>query len=136
MQKHSIYTQTNVLMSNIYKKISLILLNVLHRHQSVRLADGGVPYQGRVEINVKGTWGTVCSYWWNIKDAEVVCRMLNLSAPIAAPKDAAFGEGRGPVWLQSVRCIGNESSLLDCSHGGLGLGICAHNEDVSVVCGK
>ena len=65
-----------------------------------------------------------------------MCRMLNLSAPIAAPKYAAFGEGRGPVWLQSVQCIGKESSLLDCSHDALGLGSCKHSEDVSVVCGK
>ena len=115
----------------------LVLLNFLHRHQSVRLADGGLPYQGRVEIYVKGTWGTVCSYgWWKIKEAEVVCRMLNFFAPIAAPIHSAYGEGRGPVWLLSVQCIGNESSLLDCSHGGLGIGGCDHYRDVSVVCGK
>ena len=114
----------------------LKLLNFLHRHHSVRLADGGVPYRGRVEINVNGTWGTVCSVLWTIKDAEVVCRMLNFSAPIVASKYAAFGEGRGPMWLQSVKCIGNESSLLDCSHNALGIGSGDHSKDVSVVCGK
>ena len=65
-----------------------------------------------------------------------MCRMLNLSAPIAAPMYAAFGEGRGPVWLTSLQCIGNEKSLLDCSHRGLGVGYSSHNRDVSVVCGK
>ena len=89
-----------------------------------------------MEINVNGTWGTVCSLSWNIKDAEVVCRMLNFSAPIVASMYAAFGEGRGPIWLQSVKCIGNESSLLDCSHDGLGISGCRHHDDVSVVCGK
>ena len=89
-----------------------------------------------MEINVNGTWGTVCSVLWTIKDAEVVCRMLNFSAPIVASLYAAFGEGRGPMWLQSVKCIGNESSLLDCSHNALGIGSGDHSKDVSVVCGK
>ena len=100
------------------------------------MADGGAPNQGRVEINVGGVWGTVCSDGWDINDAQVVCRMLNLSAATAAPWYAAFGEGRGPIWLVDVQCTGNETSLLNCSHYGLGHHYCEHHSDAGVVCGS
>ena len=102
----------------------------------VRLADGGIPNQGRVEINVGGVWGTVCDDGWDINDAQVVCRMLNLSAATAAPRYAAFGEGRGPIWLDDLGCTGTENSLINCSHYGLGSHNCRHHEDAGVVCGS
>ena len=46
---------------------------------------------------------------------------------------AAFGQGTGPVYLNSVGCAGTESSLLSCSHSGIGVA-CSHSGDVSVVC--
>ena len=100
------------------------------------MADGGAPNQGRVEINVGGVWGTVCDYGWDINDAQVVCRMLNLSAATAATRYAAFGEGRGPSWLRYVRCTGNENSLLNCPHDGLGHRYCGHYRGAGAVCGS
>ena len=44
---------------------------------------------------------------------------------------AAFGQGTGPVLLSGVRCTGNESSLLSCSHG---VAYCSHSYDAGVVC--
>ena len=45
---------------------------------------------------------------------------------------AAFGQGTGPVFLDGVRCTGNESSLLSCSRSGIAS--CLHSYDVGVVC--
>ena len=47
---------------------------------------------------------------------------------------AFFGEGVGLILVDDTECIGNETTLLDCSHLGIGTSNCFHNEDVSVLC--
>ena len=42
----------------------------------VRLADGIIDNEGRVEVCVNGVWGVVCDQGWGKTDAHVVCTQL------------------------------------------------------------
>ena len=49
------------------------------KHGDVRLVHSNSLLIGRVEICVNGTWGTICSDYWDDEDASVVCRQLGYS---------------------------------------------------------
>ena len=43
---------------------------------SVRLADGVIEQEGRVEVCVHGVWGSVCDDGWDKIDGLVVCSQM------------------------------------------------------------
>ncbi|XP_074932343.1 CD5 antigen-like [Phalacrocorax aristotelis] len=101
---------------------------------TMRLVGAAGRCAGRLEIFHAGHWGTVCDDLWGLPDAAVVCRQLGCGAALDAPRAAFFGEGTGPIWLDDVRCQGNESSLLGCLASPWGVTNCQHREDAAVVC--
>lgn len=100
----------------------------------IRLQGGHNNCSGRVEIWHKGSWGTVCDDSWDLKDAQVVCQELGCGQAVKALKEAAFGPGTGPIWLNEVKCRGNESTLWDCPARPWSHSDCGHKEDASVLC--
>ena len=99
----------------------------------VRLVDGSYN-EGRVEVYDNGAWGTVCDDGWDINDADVVCRQLGFPVALNAYRKARYGQGTGPILLDDVSCLGDESSLFLCNHRGLENHNCDHSKDASVQC--
>ena len=107
---------------------------VLYVDATVRLVGGGNATSGRVEILHDGVWGTVCDDGWSTTDGQVVCHQLGYPSIISAPCCAHNGRGSGQIWLDDVRCDGDEEDLADCDHRGWGDHNCGHSEDASVNC--
>ena len=100
----------------------------------MRLVNGAVFSEGRVEIYHSGSWGTVCDDFWSTADAEVICRQLGYPRALEAVRNGRFGQGVGQIWMDNVRCFGNESHIADCRFPGWGAHNCRHNEDAGVRC--
>ena len=45
-----------------------------------------------------------------------------------------FEMGEGPIHLEGLRCAGDEESLFDCRHNGVGVHSCGPYDDADVVC--
>lgn len=100
----------------------------------MRLVGGTAPNQGRVEIFYNGIWGTICHDYWELPDANVLCRQLGFDGALLALRSAAYGQGTGVIWMDDVDCTGNEKSIFQCRHKGWGMGNCDHGKDASVIC--
>ncbi|MCI4380063.1 hypothetical protein PGIGA_G00235630 [Pangasianodon gigas] len=112
-----------------------------HRHKSkrnrrskVRLKGGARPGEGRVEVLKGSVWGTVCDDHWSLQSASVVCRELGFGTAKEALTDARMGQGTGRIYMNEVRCRGDEKSLWDCPHNNITTEKCKHTEDASVKC--
>uniref|UniRef100_A0A3B3VQE3 Neurotrypsin n=1 Tax=Poecilia latipinna TaxID=48699 RepID=A0A3B3VQE3_9TELE len=98
----------------------------------VRLVGGGSRKEGRVEVYLHGDWGSICDSGWNDLNAAVVCRQLGHSGRAVAAR--GFGQGKGPIHLDQVRCTGKEEFLGECPSLGLNVQGCRRREDAWVKC--
>lgn len=103
----------------------------------IRLVGGATSFEGRVEICVNETWGTICNGMWDVSDANVVCRQLGFQPTDATPvSNGTFGAGAGRIWLDDLQCVGTEGRLIDCPNSGVGMVVsCSdHSSDAGVRC--
>ena len=65
--------------------------------------------------------GTICNREWGEAEASVICKQLGFLLGGAAIDDVSvFGEGTGRIWLDRVRCTGEEENITQCGHAGWG----------------
>ncbi|KAK3544617.1 hypothetical protein QTP86_018215, partial [Hemibagrus guttatus] len=110
------------------------------KHWSLRLSGGKGSCSGRLEVYHNSTWGSVCDDQWTIRNAQVVCRQLGCGSALSADRKVLSGSGEGTIWLNRVKCRGDEIHLwdchhslkkhTDCSHAGV---TCAGQRDISTV---
>ena len=90
--------------------------------------------EGRVEVQHRGIWGTVCDNRWDLRDGHVVCRALGYGHALQTSRNSKYGRGSNTIWLDNVHCIGSESNLNDCLHSGWGVRSCTHRQEAGVKC--
>ncbi|XP_072022585.1 protein bark beetle-like [Amphiura filiformis] len=101
---------------------------------AVRLQDGPSPLHGRLEIYLNGEWGTVCRDYWDLNDAQVVCRQLGMGSPVSYRSTDFTGTPPDRIWLDDVRCTGSETMLSECPSREIGTHNCDHHDDVGLEC--
>ncbi|KAI4900371.1 hypothetical protein NFI96_001986 [Prochilodus magdalenae] len=102
-------------------------------HLTLRLSGGNGSCSGRLEVYHNSEWGSVCVDLWDVRDAQVVCRQLGCG-PVNG--SSVFGAGSGTVWLNRVKCRGNEIHLWDCPHSLKSHTDCSHRQRAGVTCAE
>ena len=128
----SLWPLLRLLREREHKSLPSILL--CPQFTGFRLVNGSTPCMGRVEVEVQGTWGTLCASRWDLLDAHVLCHHLGCGFAVSVPEGGHFGRGTGPVWSDSFHCEGTETSLDHCPVTALGASPCSHENDAAVIC--
>lgn len=81
------------------------------------LRNGNRPCEGHLQVYHRGKWGYVGDKYWNRSTEEVACRSTSCGEPVLSTD---ILRDSGKVWLNELKCNGDESQLWDCNHPGFG----------------
>ncbi|XP_021367665.1 neurotrypsin-like isoform X2 [Mizuhopecten yessoensis] len=104
----------------------------------LRLHDGPIQYEGRLEIYHDSKWGTICRDKWDAhpQNAQVACRQLGYEG--GSFREVSYSERASSsveFWMDDVKCHGNETSLQDCPFRGWGNDNCySYSDEIYLQC--
>ena len=78
MSRHNWKLNFPLVYTYLYSLVSSYYIGCTHGE--VRLNGGLNLLEGRVEVCVNNTWGTVCDDGWDVYGARVMCRQLGFSS--------------------------------------------------------
>jgi len=82
----------------------------------IRLVNGRNSNEGRVEVNIDGKWGVICSDHWSLLEATVVCQQKGLGYANMAVQTNSFGGESLDKLISGLHCDGEEDHLAECYH--------------------
>ena len=131
------FVQTQKTQSLYYRFVSFRVANStmqLRIIESQKVQNGGI-----LQIyNGVNKWGYICSYGWDISDANAACKQLGYSKAAAAFEVALIEEDiQIAEWfLNHVTCQSsyNPPSLMDCGFSGFDACSCVTNRMAGVQC--
>ncbi|XP_023029009.2 lysyl oxidase homolog 2 [Leptinotarsa decemlineata] len=106
----------------------------LPENLKIRLRNGRIKTEGRVEIKTGDNWEVICGDGWSLFEALVVCKSLNMGYASDAMQTDYFGGNLTKNSLGGVKCLGTESSLSHCRHDQHATGHCASKDVAAVSC--
>ncbi|XP_071959217.1 macrophage scavenger receptor types I and II-like [Antedon mediterranea] len=130
----TIYVQRGECSARYHIAILLVLLTVgSNVAYDIRLVNGNSKHEGRVEILVDGSWGTICDTNWWVAESDAVCKKLGYEHGSHTYKGAHFGEGPDQILFYSVNCS-KGMDFDDCHFEPTSIQPCSHHRDVGVKC--
>ncbi|CAI5646638.1 unnamed protein product [Oreochromis niloticus] len=107
----------------------LLLLHLAHIELVISQAEdklilkngnkGGYPCEGYLEVYHNNTWGYVGDTHWDKNTEKVVCKSTHCGEPVdSSVTDIDKPSEDRPIWLNELKCEGDESALWECKHPG------------------
>jgi hypothetical protein len=97
-------------------------------------------YSGRIEVLNNGVWGGICAGAITLNDAKVICRQIGgplfsvQLVPTQSIDPPGFGAMSGPMWIDILRCTGNEPNIASCPDVELIDHTCDPAEALGLIC--
>lgn len=102
------------------------------RCKIMRLVGGWNRNDGRVELFMNDTWGTVCDSAFSSYEGVRIAREVSRSSYRGYyTSSAIFGEAKGDIKVSNFVCTSSGGRILDCEYS-TSTSQCTHNDDISI----